>query len=112
ICQLSGAPGIAYILWGRGWKWHDFSVRVTPRGVPQGVALAIIGFALSHAGFHLTSSVATASVPSAAAVIPAAPGVLVIGGMLFAAIVKAVFEALLVVAYDVQSLRGRFGIAL
>jgi membrane protease YdiL (CAAX protease family) len=112
IYQLSVTPVIAYILWERGWKWPDFSVRITPRGVLQGLALAVGAFALSKAGFILTSSVATASVSSAAAVIPAGPGIFAIGGLLFAAIVKAIFEELLVVAYVVQSLRGRFGIAL
>jgi hypothetical protein len=48
----------------------------------------------------------------ALAVVPAATGVVPIAGMLAAAIVKAVFEEVLVCAYVVQSLRGKFGIAL
>jgi uncharacterized protein len=112
IYQVSVAPVIIYILWERGWRWRDFSVQVTPRGVLQGFGLGIAAFALSKAGFLLTSSVATASVAPAAALAPMAPGVFAMGGMLFATIVKAVFEEVLVCGYVVQSLRGKFGIAL
>ena len=112
IYQVSVAPVIGYILWERGWKWPDFSVRISPRGVLQGFALALVAFALLKAGFLLTSSVATASMAPAAIAMPALPGFLAIGGMLMAAVVKAVFEEVLVCGYVVQSLRGRFGIAL
>ena len=112
IYQVSVAPVIGYILWERGWKWPDFSVRISPRGVLQGFALALVAFALLKAGFLLTSSVATASMAPAAMALPAGPGFLAIGGMLMAAVVKAVFEEVLVCGYVVQSLRGRFGIAL
>ena len=112
IYQASVAPVIAYILWERGWKWPDFSVQISPRGVLQGFALAIVAFALLKAGFLLTSSVATASMAPAAAAMPALPGLIAMGGMLMAAVVKAVFEEVLVCGYVVQSLRGRFGIAL
>ena len=112
IYQASVAPVIAYILWERGWKWPDFSVRISPRGVLQGFALAIVAFALLKAGFLLTSSVATASGATPAIAMPALPGILAMGGMLMAAVVKAVFEEVLVCGYVVQSLRGRFGIAL
>lgn len=112
VYQLSVAPVIMYILWERGWRWLDFSVRITPRGVLQGFGLAIAAFALSKGAFLLTSSVATASVAPAVAALPAAAGLLTMGGMLFAAVVKALFEEILVCGYVVQSLRGRFGIAL
>jgi len=112
IYQVSVAPVIMYILWERGWRWLDFSVQVTPRGSLQGFALAIAAFALSKAGFLLTSSVATASVSPTMVAAPVATGMVAMGGMLFAAVVKAIFEELLVCGYVVQSLRGRFGIAL
>jgi uncharacterized protein len=113
VYQLSVAPVIMYILWERGWKWPDFTVHVTPRGVLQGMGLGIVAFALSKAAFLMTSSVATASVaPAAAVAVPAAAGLLTVAGILGAAIVKAVFEEILVVGYVIQSLRGRFGIAL
>lgn len=112
VYQLSVAPVIVYILWERGWKWLDFSVRITPRGVLQGLGLAIIAFCLSKAALMLTASVATASVASPAVAIPAAGGFLAIAGMGVAAIVKALFEEILVCGYVIQSLRGRFGIAL
>ena len=112
VYQLSVAPVIIYILWERGWKWLDFSVKITPRGVLQGFGLAITAFCLSKAVAMLTSGVASASVAPALAVAPAAGGAIAMGGMLFAAIVKALFEEILVCGYVIQSLRGRFGIAL
>jgi membrane protease YdiL (CAAX protease family) len=112
VYQLSVAPVIMYILWERGWKWPDFAVNVTPRGVLQGLGLGIVAFTLSKAALILSASVATASMPGVAVAAPAAAGLAAMGGMLFASVVKAVFEELLVCAYVVQSLRGRFGIAL
>ena len=112
VYQLSVAPVIIYILWERGWKWLDFSVRISPRGVLQGLGLAIVAFALSKAALMLAASVASASTAPALAAAPMATGVLAMGGMLAASIVKAVFEEVLVCGYVVQSLRGRFGIAL
>jgi len=112
IYQLSVAPVIIYILWERGWKWFDFSVKITPRGVLQGCGLAIAAFCLSNAAAMLTANVASASVSPAMVAVPAAGGVLAMGGMLFAAVVKALFEEILVCGYVIQSLRGRFGIAL
>jgi membrane protease YdiL (CAAX protease family) len=112
IYQLSVAPVIMYILWERGWKWPDFSVKVTPRGVLQGFGVAIAAFCLSKAALLTTATVASASVAPAVVAVPAAGGVLAMGGMLFAAIVKALFEEILVCGYVIQSLRGRFGIAL
>jgi membrane protease YdiL (CAAX protease family) len=110
VYQLSVAPVIMYILWERGWKWLDFSVGINPRGVLQGFGLATVAFMLTHAAQMLTASVAEASGPAMAAV-PAATGVLSVGGMLGASIVKAIFEEVLVCGYVVQSLRGKFGIA-
>ena len=112
IYQLSVAPVIMYILWERGWKWADFSVRISPRGVLQGLGLAIGAFTLSKAALMLSASVATASVPAGALPVPVATGAFAMGGMLAASIVKAVFEEVLVCGYVVQSLRGKFGIAL
>jgi membrane protease YdiL (CAAX protease family) len=111
VYQLGVAPVIAYILWERGWKWLDFSVRITPRGVLQGFGLAIAAFALLRGATMVASTVANASVAPALAVVPAA-GVAATTGMLFAAITKALFEEILVCGYVIQSLRGRFGIAL
>jgi membrane protease YdiL (CAAX protease family) len=110
--QLSVAPVIMYILWERGWKWPDFSVKITPRGVLQGMGLAAAAFAATKASFLLASSIAEASVPAVIAEIPATTGILPMMAMLGAAVVKAVFEEVLVCGYVVQSLRGRFGIAL
>lgn len=112
IYQLSVAPVIMYILWERGWKWLDFSVSITPRGALQGLGLAIAAFSLSKAALMMTATVANASVAPALAVAPAAGGAFAMGGMLFAAIVKALFEEILVCGYVIQSLRGRFGVAL
>ena len=112
VYQLSVAPVIMYLLWERGWKWLDFSVKINPRGVLQGFGLAIVAFTLSKGAVLLTSSVATASFAPAAAALPAATGIFAMGGMLFASVVKALFEEILVCGYVVQSLRGRFGIAL
>jgi len=44
--------------------------------------------------------------------IPATTGIMPMMAMLVATVVKAVFEEVLVCGYVVQSLRGRFGIAL
>jgi len=110
VYQLSVAPVIAYILWERGWKWLDFSVKITPRGVLQGFALALVAFMATRAA-GMMAAPAEAAAP-ALAVAPAATGVLAVTGMLFAAIVKAIFEEVLVCGYVVQSLRGKFGIAL
>ena len=112
IYQLSVAPVIMYILWERGWKWPDFSVGIAPRGVLQGFGLAIVAFCLSKAAAMLTATVASASAATAAVALPAAGGALAVGGMIFAAMVKALFEEILVCGYVIQSLRGRFGIAL
>ena len=112
IYQVSVAPVIAYILWERGWKWPDFSVRISPRGVLQGFGLAIVAFCLLKAVTMMTASVASASVAPALAAVPATGGILAMGGMLFAAIVKALFEEILVCGYVIHSLRGRFGIVL
>ena len=112
IYQVSVAPVIAYILWERGWKWPDFSVKISPRGVLQGFALAIAAFCLLKAATMLTASVASASVAPGLGTVPVAGGILAMGGMLFAAIVKALFEEILVCGYVIQSLRGRFGVAL
>jgi uncharacterized protein len=112
IYQLSVAPVIIYILWERGWKWADFSVGISPRGVLQGLGLAVGAFALSKAALMLSASVASASVAAGAIPAPAATGLFAMGGMLAASIVKAVFEEVLVCGYVVQSLRGKFGIAL
>jgi len=110
--QVSVAPVIAYILWERGWKWPDFSVRISPRGVLQGFGLAIVAFCLLKAATMLTASVASASVAPALGAVPAAGGIFAMGGMLVAAMVKALFEEILVCGYVIQSLRGRFGVAL
>jgi uncharacterized protein len=112
IYQVSVAPVIAYILWERGWKWPDFSVKISPRGVLQGLGLGIVAFCLVKAATMMTASVASASVAPALAAVPAAGGIFAMAGMLFAAIVKALFEEILVCGYVIQSLRGRFGIAL
>jgi membrane protease YdiL (CAAX protease family) len=112
VYQLSVAPVIMYILWERGWKWPDFSVKVDTRGVLQGFGLAVAAFALSKAAFMASSSVAVASAAPAIPAIPAAVGFFPMAGMFLASIVKALFEEVLVCAYVVQSLRGRFGIAL
>ncbi len=112
IYQLSVAPVIVYILWERGWKWLDFSVRISPRGVLQGLGLAIVAFMLSNAALMLSASVASAATAPALAAAPMATGLFAMAGMLAASIVKAVFEEVLVCGYVVQSLRGRFGIAL
>jgi membrane protease YdiL (CAAX protease family) len=112
VYQVSVAPIIVYILWERGWKWPDFSLRMSPRGVLQGIGLAAVVFALTRGASLLASSVAQASAAPALTAIPAATSALALGGMLLAAFVKAVFEEVLVCAYVVQSLRGRFGIAL
>jgi len=112
VYQLSVAPVIMYILWERGWKWLDFSVNVDTRGVLQGLELAVVAFALSRAAFMASSSVAIASAAPAVPAIPAAVGFVPMAGMLFASVVKAIFEEVLVCGYVVQSLRGRFGIAL
>jgi membrane protease YdiL (CAAX protease family) len=108
--QLSVAPVIMYILWERGWKWLDFSVGINPRGVLQGFGLAAVAFMLTHATTMLTSPAAEAA--PAIAAMPIATGLLPVSGMLLASIVKAVFEEVLACAYVVQSLRGRFGIAI
>ena len=113
IYQISVAPVIIYILWERGWKWHDFSVRISPRGVLQGLGLAVVAFMLLKAALILSSSVASAATAPGLGIAPAmGSGALAMGGMLGAAIVKAIFEEVLVCGYVVQSLRGRFGIAL
>ena len=112
VYQLSVAPVIIYILWERGWKWLDFSVRITPRGVLQGLGLAVVAYTLSKAALILTSTVAAASVAPALAAAPMASGLFAMGGMLFASVVKALFEEILVCGYVIQSLRGRFGVAL
>lgn len=109
--QVGVAPVIAYILWERGWRWPDFAVRVTPRGVLQGFGLAIVAFMLTRASSMLSSSLAQHPSPFSLVAVPAATGVVPMAGMLLAAIVKAMFEEILVCAYVVQSLRGRFGIA-
>src|SRR5215212_3871528 len=59
--QLSVAPVIIYILWERGWKWPDFSVQISPRGVLQGLGLAVGAFMASKAALLMTASVASAS---------------------------------------------------
>ncbi len=112
VYQLSVAPVIIYILWERGWKWLDFSVTVTPRGVLQGLGLAAAAYTLSSAALILTSTVATASAAPALAAAPMATGFFAMWGMLFASVVKALFEEILVCGYVIQSLRGRFGVAL
>ena len=109
--QLSVAPIIAYILWQRGWAWADFAVRFSVRGVLQGMGLAAVAYMLSKAALLLISPFATASVAPAMAAAPAAAS-LPLAGVLLAAIVKPFFEEVLVCGYVVQSLRGRFGIAL
>ena len=110
VYQLSVAPVIAYILWERGWKWLDFSVQINTRGVLQGFGLAVVAFMALRAGVMLAAPSAEAA--PAVAALPAATGILAVAGMLFASIVKAVFEEVLVCGYVIQSLRGRFGIAL
>jgi membrane protease YdiL (CAAX protease family) len=105
--QLSVAPIIAYILWQRGWKWEDFRVRASWRGFLQGIGLALVALMLSKAATLVLAPIASASVPAAAAA-PAIAG----GGLFVAALVKPLFEELLACAYVVQSLRGRFGIAV
>jgi len=112
VYQVSVAPVIMYILWERGWKWPDFSVKISPRGVLQGVGLATVAFMLTHAAQVLTASVAQAQSSPVLAAVPSATGVIPMAGMLLAAIVKAVFEEVLVCGYVVHSLRGKFGIAL
>jgi membrane protease YdiL (CAAX protease family) len=110
VYQVSVAPVIMYILWERGWKWLDFSVQINPRGVLQGFGLSIVAFMALRAAEMVASSSAEAA--PAVAALPAATGLLTVSGMLVAAIVKAVFEEVLVCGYVIQSLRGRFGIAL
>jgi membrane protease YdiL (CAAX protease family) len=112
VYQLSVAPVIVYILWERGWQWSDFSLRITPRGVLQGVGLAAAAFLVLKVATHLLSSLASASMAPAAVIAPAAGGFFTVAGMFAASIVKAVFEEILVCGYVVQSLRGRFGVAL
>lgn len=112
VYQLSVAPVIMYILWERGWQWADFSLKITPRGVLQGIGLAAAAFFLLKVATHLLSSIASASMAPAAALAPATGGFLVVAGMFAASVVKAVFEEILVCGYVVQSLRGRFGIVL
>ena len=110
VYQLSVAPVIMYILWERGWKWLDFSVQINTRGVLQGFGLAVVAFMALRAGVMLAAPSAEAA--PAVAALPAATGFLAVAGMLLASIVKAVFEEVLVCGYVIQSLRGRFGIAL
>jgi len=112
VYQLSVAPVIMYILWERGWHWKDFSLKITPRGVLQGLGLAAAAFLVFKIATHLVSSIASASVAPALALAPATGGFLAVSGMFAASIVKAVFEEILVCGYVVQSLRGRFGVAL
>jgi len=111
VYQLSVAPVIIYILWERGWKWLDFSVSMSPRGVLQGLGLAVVAFTLVHAALRLAAPEAEAH-GSAVVALPAASGLIPVAGMLMASIVKAIYEEVLVCGYVIQSLRGRFGIAL
>ena len=106
--QLSVTPVIAYILWQRGWKWEDFSVRVSARGLLQGIGIALVALMLSKMASLLLAPLASASPAAAAAPVLVAGS----GGLFLAAIVKPLFEELLACAYVVQSLRGRFGVAI
>ncbi len=107
VYQAGVAPVLAYILWQGGWKWSDFAVRPSPRGLFQGLGLGAVAYAL----FGTAALIAPASAAAPPVALSAIPG-LALGGLLGASVVKAAFTEIIACGYVVQSLRGRFGIAV
>ena len=97
--QLVIAPILLVVLRHGGWRWRDFHVNYSNAGTLAGVALAAVAIALT---------VGTQAIFGGVPITPPSASLLAV---ILVSLVNPWYEELIVCAFVIESLRGRFGLA-